>query len=126
MQERRAEGRGEDAGQGRGVAGQEAGRSGQKVMHTRGHDGRGWRMAIVGGSTARRAVAGLLLLLTAAAAWLWAHEGHAPLPTKGVVVDVARGRLTVNKDARDALDVRSAAVVSQALPEKLLAYATVL
>src|SRR5262249_18437557 len=66
----------------------------------------------------------LVVLTTAAAAWLWAHEGHAPLPTKGAQVDVAKGRLVLSRDAREALDVQTADVVERSVDEKLLAYAT--
>lgn len=65
----------------------------------------------------------LFLLLTAAAAWVWAHEGHKPLPAKGVdTSEIDQGRLTVSRAARDALDVQTAEVVSRPLPEAVLAY----
>src|SRR5947208_7658481 len=82
-------------------------------------------MRLVPATAGGRAAVGVALLLTAATAWLWAHEGHAPLPARGVVVDVAKGRITITKEVREALDVRSAAILSQPLPEKLLAHATV-
>jgi membrane fusion protein, heavy metal efflux system len=34
---------------------------------------------------------------------LVAHEGHQPLPTKGVQVDTARGKITLSKQARDSI-----------------------
>src|SRR5262245_54267586 len=73
----------------------------------------------------RAAVVSVGTVLTAAAAWLWAHEGHAPLPSKGVQVNAAKGQIVLSKEAREALDVRSAEVVNRPLPEKLLAPATV-
>src|SRR5689334_21995549 len=64
-------------------------------------------------------------LLTVAVTWLWAHEGHAPLPSKGVdTKDLAHGLLTVSSSARQALDVQTAEVRSQPVAESLLAYAT--
>ncbi|MDP1804243.1 MAG: efflux RND transporter periplasmic adaptor subunit, partial [Acidimicrobiales bacterium] len=54
-----------------------------------------------------------------------AHEGHAPLPTKGVQVDVARGHLLLTTAARDALAVVTAEVEVRPVEGKLLAYATV-
>jgi membrane fusion protein, heavy metal efflux system len=68
--------------------------------------------------------AALVLLLTVAVTLVWAHEGHAPLPTKGAQVDLAHGQVTLSRQAGDALDVRTAEVESQTVEEKLLAYAT--
>lgn len=53
-----------------------------------------------------------------------AHEGHAPLPTKGVEVDVKNGRITLSPEATKALSVQTAALTERALEEKALAYAT--
>ncbi len=66
----------------------------------------------------------VLALLTAAAAWLWAHEGHAPLPSRGAKVDVAKGEILLIKDARAAIDVRWAEVEERAVDDRILAYAT--
>lgn len=54
-----------------------------------------------------------------------AHEGHAPLPTKGVEVDVDKGLATLSADARDALGVETAEVVEGQAPEQVMAYARV-
>jgi RND family efflux transporter MFP subunit len=69
-------------------------------------------------------VGALLLLLTAAAAWLWAHEGHQPLPSKGAQVDATKGQVFLSPEAREALDVQTAEVASRSVEEKVLAYAT--
>src|SRR5690349_7738557 len=54
-----------------------------------------------------------------------AHEGHAPLPTKGAEVDVDKGLATLSADARDALGVETAEVVEGQAPERVMAYARV-
>lgn len=66
----------------------------------------------------------LILLLTAAVTWVWAHAGHAPLPTKGAQVDVEKGQLVLSRSARDALDLRTAEVQLRLMEDKVLAYAT--
>jgi RND family efflux transporter MFP subunit len=67
----------------------------------------------------------LLLLLTGAATWLWAHEGHAPLPSTGSeLIKDEHGRVvgvTLTRRAREALDVRTAAVEQRPVEERLLA-----
>src|SRR5262249_52745010 len=72
----------------------------------------------------RAAWLALAALLTVAAAWLLAHEGHGALPTRGAQVDGARGLLTLSREARDALDVRTAEVKARPVRETVLAYAT--
>ncbi len=73
---------------------------------------------------ARPAGLAVALLLTVAATWVLAHEGHAPLPTRGAQVDAATGQIVLSRDAREALDVRTAEVESRPVAESLLAYAT--
>lgn len=51
-------------------------------------------------------LASLWLLATTASA----HEGHQPLPTKGVQVDTKTGHVTLSRTARDLLDVQSVEV----------------
>jgi RND family efflux transporter MFP subunit len=68
--------------------------------------------------------AAVILLLTAAVIWLWAHEGHAPLPTKGAQVDIAKGQVILSAEARSALDVQTAEVDLRPVEERVLAYAT--
>lgn len=50
---------------------------------------------------------GWLVLIAAVAS---AHEGHQPLPTKGVQVDIKTGHLTLSRAARELLDVQSVEV----------------
>jgi len=57
--------------------------------------------------------------LTVAATWLWAHEGHLPLPTKGAQVDAVRGRINLSADARSALDVKTEEVRGLTADERL-------
>ncbi len=64
-------------------------------------------------------------LLTVGVTVLLAHEGHAPLPTKGVQVDAARGHLLLTPTARNSLAVTTAEVEVRPVEGKLLAYATV-
>ncbi len=68
--------------------------------------------------------ASLLVLTTVAAAWLFAHPGHAPLPTTGVQVDTETGVLALSAAARSVLDLRTEEVTPRVAEEKLLAYAT--
>src|SRR5262245_57268620 len=66
----------------------------------------------------------LFVLVTVAVTWVLAHEGHAPLPSRGAQVDVEQGRILLSREAREALDVRSDQVQRRPLPETLLAYLT--
>ena len=66
----------------------------------------------------------LCLLLTVAAAWLWAHEGHEPLPSRGATVDLHKGTVLLSAPSREALAVQTASVSEQALDERLTAPAT--
>lgn len=52
-----------------------------------------------------------------------AHEGHAPLPSKGALVDSEGGTIVLSSPAHDALRVETAEVVRQVLTTKTLAYA---
>ena len=73
----------------------------------------------------QRAALATLCLLTVGVTVLLAHEGHAPLPTKGVQVDVERGHLLLTPAARDGLAVSTAEVTVEPVEGKLLAYASV-
>lgn len=52
-----------------------------------------------------------------------AHEGHAPLPTKGVVVDVERGTIALGRSAHRALAIETADVTGHAINSGKTAYA---
>lgn len=71
--------------------------------------------------------AAILILLSAAAAWLWAHEGHEPLPTRGAkTVKNKAGQVTgviLSKEARDSLGLETARVDRRAVDRRVLAYA---
>jgi len=71
----------------------------------------------------RPAALAVAVLLTVAATWVLAHEGHAPLPTRGAQVDAATGQIILSRDAREALDVQTAEVESRPVTESVLAYA---
>ncbi|MBX7106162.1 MAG: efflux RND transporter periplasmic adaptor subunit [Gemmataceae bacterium] len=71
------------------------------------------------------AVFAIAALLTVGVTVLLAHEGHAPLPTKGIQVDVARGHLLLTPAARDSLAITTAEVEVKPVEGSLLAYATV-
>lgn len=73
--------------------------------------------------TLARPAASLALLGVLAVALL-AHEGHAPLPTRGAQVDVPKGQITLSKEARDALDLETALVQVRPVEEAVTAYAT--
>ncbi len=63
-------------------------------------------------------------LLTIGAAVLVAHEGHAPLPTRGARVDAEKGTLLLTADARAGADVDTAPVEQAAIEERVPAYAS--
>ncbi|MBC7818029.1 MAG: efflux RND transporter periplasmic adaptor subunit [Planctomycetaceae bacterium] len=67
----------------------------------------------------------LLGLLIIQATQAFGHEGHQPLPTKGVQVDLKKGHITLSKAARDVLDVRTVAAERRESTERLRAYATI-
>lgn len=63
----------------------------------------------------------LLLLVSTGA---FAHEGHQPLPTKGVQVDTKTGHVTLSRTARDLLDVQSVEVQSGEVTGTVRTYVT--
>lgn len=62
------------------------------------------------------------LLLTVAVTVVLAHEGHAPLPTRGATVDPAKGLVVLSAEARAALDVRTDEIGTVAPSDSVLAY----
>jgi RND family efflux transporter MFP subunit len=74
--------------------------------------------------TRRYAVLASGCLVTVAVTIVLAHEGHAPLPSKGAQVDVAKGHIMLSADARAALDVRAAEIGTALPPDTVLAYAS--
>src|SRR5262249_22636233 len=72
-------------------------------------------------------VAGLSLgaLLTLGAAWLWAHEGHQSLPSRGASVDLDKGIVFLSAEARAALGIATADARSETLDETFVAPAAV-
>lgn len=65
-------------------------------------------------------------LLTAAAAWVLAHEGHAALPSRGAALDPNhRERLLVQREAQAALGVETAVVEPRSVADKVVAPASV-
>lgn len=53
-----------------------------------------------------------LAFLLALATLIYAHEGHRPLPTRGMEVDIATGKMVLTKQSRELLDVRTEEVVT--------------
>ena len=53
------------------------------------------------------------------------HEGHQPLPTKGVQIDAQAGHLTLSRAAREVLDVTTIEVETRDVAGTVKAYATV-
>jgi cobalt-zinc-cadmium efflux system membrane fusion protein len=63
-------------------------------------------------------------LLIGLASTASAHEGHAPLPSRGATVNAEKGTIILISDSRKALDVRTAGITTTPLPETSLAYVT--
>lgn len=68
-----------------------------------------------------------LLAILIASPWhtgvfLRAHEGHKPLPTRGMEVDAESGKMLLTKSARETLDVQTAEVMPQPMREEIVAY----
>ena len=59
-----------------------------------------------------------------ASAYASAHEGHRPLPTRGMEVNAETGKMVLTKTARTTLDVQTAEVGPQKVSQSLLAYGT--
>jgi RND family efflux transporter MFP subunit len=83
------------------------------------------RIRVVTARWHARAALATLILLTVAVAWLWAHEGHEALPSKGVTVKPEQGLLLLSPESREALGVQTAEVRQTVLAERLAAPAVV-
>lgn len=55
---------------------------------------------------------------------LAAHEGHRPLPTRGMEVDPLTGKMVLTRSARETLDVQTVEVAKQPMSQSVLAYGT--
>lgn len=72
----------------------------------------------------RRDVGKILLpALICVAGMTYGHEGHAPLPSKGALIDVEKGTIVLSAEAQHALRVETAEVVPRKLESRNLAYA---
>ena len=67
---------------------------------------------------------GWLVIVCLAAAQAAAHEGHKPLPTRGMEVNAETGKMVLTKSARATLDVQTAEVGPQKVTQSILAYGT--
>ncbi|MBC7965751.1 MAG: efflux RND transporter periplasmic adaptor subunit [Fuerstia sp.] len=56
----------------------------------------------------------------------FAHEGHKPLPTRGMEVNAETGKMVLTKSARSTLDVQTAEVRPQKVTQSILAYGTLI
>ncbi len=68
-------------------------------------------------------LSGGLFFLLMACSISTAHEGHQPLPTKGVQVDTDRGYITLSRQARDAIGLETDEVSVGEVSSGLFAYA---
>lgn len=69
----------------------------------------------------------LVFFLCVLHCWLpvHAHEGHRPLPTRGMEVNVEAGKMVLTAAARELLDVQTAEVVSGSLENTVRTYGSV-
>ena len=67
----------------------------------------------------------LLLLVYATSTRVQAHEGHRPLPTRGMEVDVDKGSMVLTKAARETLDVQTVEVTPQSIHRSVTAYGSI-
>jgi cobalt-zinc-cadmium efflux system membrane fusion protein len=63
-----------------------------------------------------------LIIAWIASSYASAHEGHRPLPTRGMEVNAEAGKMVLTKTARTTLDVQTAEVGPQKVSQSLLAY----
>ena len=67
---------------------------------------------------------GCLVILCLASELAFGHEGHKPLPTRGMEVNAETGKMVLTKSARTTLDLQTAEVGPQRVTQSLLAYGT--
>ena len=65
-----------------------------------------------------------LMIVCLVSAYAFAHEGHKPLPTRGMEVNAETGKMVLTKVARETLDVTTAEIGPQNLSQSVLAYGT--
>jgi len=65
-----------------------------------------------------------LMTVCLTAAIVSAHEGHKPLPTRGMEINAETGKMVLTKSARSTLDVQTAEVGPKKVSQSLLAYGT--
>lgn len=59
------------------------------------------------------------------ASTIYAHEGHRPLPTRGMEVNVETGSMVLTTAARETLDVETVEALTQPLTHSLHAYGSI-
>jgi membrane fusion protein, heavy metal efflux system len=67
----------------------------------------------------------VLATLSLVVSQIHAHEGHRPLPTRGMVVNVEAGSMILTNAARETLDVKTAEAEARALPQTINAYGSI-
>ena len=71
----------------------------------------------------KRSIPFLVVLLSVSP--IFAHEGHRPLPTRGMEVNVETGSMVLTKSARETLDVKTVEAEAKELPRTLNAYGSI-
>ena len=66
-----------------------------------------------------------ILVSLAFATLVYAHEGHRPLPTRGMEVDAETGKMVLTKTSRDLLDVQTAEVTSKPFEHTIWTYGSI-
>jgi membrane fusion protein, heavy metal efflux system len=66
-----------------------------------------------------------LLFALIAASPLVSHEGHRPLPTRGMELDLEHDKILLTKAARDTLDVKTVELLPQPITQTMTTYGTI-
>ncbi|MDX1929052.1 MAG: efflux RND transporter periplasmic adaptor subunit, partial [Pirellulaceae bacterium] len=66
-----------------------------------------------------------LLIVLLVSSLVHAHEGHRPLPTRGMEVNVETGSMILTTAARETLDVQTVEAESRKLSQSLVAYGSI-